>query len=186
MQQQSNDPVYSKHVLEMLTVANEFCHFIEQSEDYSKKNILEFIHKILPMLYLKGILMPSVVVEDSSYNEKYVNEMQWEHVFYAIKHKLKDDDDFWMVRNTGLNEFEPQKHSLSDLLADIYQDMKDFVMLYQQSSVYAKQNAVADFKNYFQNHWGERALKASKRLHELIYQPTRDPFSDENKLGLEE
>lgn len=186
MQDKSNDPVYSKHVIEMLTVANEYCHFIEKTEEFSKKNIMEFIHKILPMLYLKGILMPSVVVDDATFNEKYVNEMQWEHIFYALKNKFKEDDDFWIVQDTGLNEFEPQKQSLSDLLTDIYQDMKDFVMLYQQSSDYAKQNAVADFKNYFQNHWGERALKASKRLHDLIYQPSKDPFSGEHSLGLEE
>ena len=186
MQQDKNDPVYSKHVIEMLTVANEFCHFIEAVENYNKKDIFEFIHKILPMLYLKGILMPSAVVEDASYNEKYVNEMQWEHVFYALKNKIAEEDDFWMVQDTGLNEFEPQQQSLSDVLADIYQDMKDFLILYQSATVYAKQNAVADFKNLFQNHWGERAIKASKRLHELIYKPTRDPFSDENQLGLEE
>ena len=186
MQQEQKDPVYSQHVLEMLTVANEFCHFTETAEEHGKKEIMEFLHKILPMLYLKGILMPSVVVEDTSYNEKFVNEMQWEHIFYAFKNKFGEDDDFWIVENTGLNEFEPQKQSLSDVLADIYQDMKDFIMLYQNNSTYAKQNAVADFKNLFQNHWGERAIKASKRFHELIYNPSRDPFADEMKLGLED
>lgn len=179
-------PIYSKHVVEMLTVANEFCHFIENAEQYNKKNLVDFLHKILPMLYLKGTLMPSTIVEDEGFNEKFVNEMQWERIYYILKEKLGDDEQFWTVQDTGINEFEPQKQSMADILTDIYQDMKDFVMLYQQSSEYAKQNAVADFKKFFQNHWGERSIKASHQLHHIIYNPSKDPFSGAEQLGLAE
>lgn len=186
MEEPNNKTIYSNHVFEMLTVANEYCMFVEKAEDYTKKDIMEYMHKILPMLYLKGILMPSVTVQDAGANEKYVNEMQWERVFHNLKDRLQADDDYWIVRNTGLNEYEPQPASLSDNLADIYQDMKDFVMLYQRNSEEAKENAVSDAKNLFQNHWGERALRASNRLHELMFDPNKDPFADENKLGLDE
>ncbi len=185
MTEENTKPVYSQHVVEMLTVANEYCMFVEKAEEYTKKDIVEYMHKILPMLYLKGILTPATNVEDPSANEKYVNEMQWERIFYNIKGPLGDDDKYWIVRNTGLNEYEPQEASLADNLADIYQDMKDFLMLYQRNSDAAKENAVADFKNHFQNHWGVRALRAANRFHELMYNPDKDPFADENKLGLE-
>ena len=35
-----DDPVYSRKVLEMLTVANEFCLFLEKSEEYSEEELL--------------------------------------------------------------------------------------------------------------------------------------------------
>ena len=185
MAEENTKPIYSKHVGEMLTVANEYCMFIEKAEEYRKQDIIEYMYKILPMLYLKGILVPGTTVGDPSANEKYVNEMQWERVFYAVKGKLEEDDKYWIVRNTGLNEYEPQEASLSDNLADIYQDMKDFLMLYQRNSDAAKENAVADFKNLFQNHWGIRAVRALNRFHELMFDPSKDPFADENKLGLD-
>jgi hypothetical protein len=178
-------PIQSKHVFEMLTVANEFCHFIEGIEGYNKQDIIEFVNKILPMMYLKGTLLPGTLVSDPGENEKFVNEMIWERVFYSIKDKLGDDDKYWVVKNTGINEYEPQEASLADNLADIYQDMKDFIVLYQKKSDAAKENALADIRNYFQNHWGEKALQATSRMHDLLYDPSKDPFDGNHFSGLE-
>ncbi len=182
MEKEFDKPVYSKHVIEMLTIANEYCHIMENAENHSKKTLTDLLQKIIPMLYIKGIFTPTVLPEDQSYNQKFVNEMLWERIFRVLKNKFEDDDKFWVIENTGINEFEPQPASMADMLTDIYQDLKDFILLYQQPDEFSKENAVADLKKYFQNHWGERCLKISTRLHQLVYQPDKNPFEENNFL----
>jgi len=183
-EEKKDNPIYSKHIVEMLTIANEYCLFIEKIETYKKSDVVNYMHKILPMMYLKGALLPGVNVEDPLANEKFINEIQWERIFRDVKHKMGDDDEFWIIRNTGLNKHEPQPASIGDNLADIYQDMKDFLLLYQKSSVYAKQNAVNDLQKLFRNHWGERVLNVSTAMHSLNFDTSRNPFDSENTLDL--
>lgn len=40
------DPVYSKKVIEMLTVANEYCLFLENVNDKTKEDVLDYLQKI--------------------------------------------------------------------------------------------------------------------------------------------
>ena len=49
------DPVYSKTVLEMLTVANEYCLFLEKAEDYDRQDIIMFLQKVCPLIYIKSL-----------------------------------------------------------------------------------------------------------------------------------
>ena len=61
------------------------------------------------------------------------------------------------------------KESLADNITDIYQDMKDFVVLFQDSRLAAKENAVADLKRLFAVHWGLRATKAAYKIHLTLF-----------------
>ena len=59
-----SDPAFSRQVLEMLTVANEFCLFLEKADEYSKEFILSYLQKVCPLIYIKASLMPEVIVEE--------------------------------------------------------------------------------------------------------------------------
>jgi hypothetical protein len=50
--------VYSKNVVEFVTVANEFCATIEKVNNFSAPENLQKLQKILPLLYLKASLLP--------------------------------------------------------------------------------------------------------------------------------
>jgi hypothetical protein len=163
-----DDITQSKSMLEMLTVANEYCFFIETAESKSKDGILKFVNSLLPLLYLKGTLLPASEVENPEANERFVTEEQWERIFTALREKFGDSDEFWIIDPQHVNESEPLKASLSENLADIYQDMKDLVMLYQKNTVSARENAMADCKLLFETHWGFRIANILSRLHFLL------------------
>ncbi len=164
-----DEMIYSKNVLEMITVANEYCMFIEEIEKYKKEFILNYFQKICPLLYLKGSLLPVVEVHDEDANERYVTEEQWEFIFNSVKNLLKQDDEYWYTSTGHKNDLEPQKGSIAENLSDIYQDMKDFVLLYQKNSRAAKENAVYECKKLFEIHWGSIIIQVQKTLHQLLY-----------------
>jgi len=151
--------------LEMITVANDYCLFTEAIKSKEKADILSYYQKVLPLLHIKGALLPSVEVSDESANIKYVSEEHWQNVFTALEEKFGEDDKYWFPDHNN----DLIKESLADNLADIYQDMKDFVVLFQQPQLAAKENAVADLKALFASHWGFRLVKASYKIHLTLF-----------------
>ncbi|MEJ2596137.1 MAG: DUF5063 domain-containing protein, partial [bacterium] len=124
-------------VKEMVTVANEYCVYLETAENKSMEGVLKFAGTILPLLYLKGSLLPGVEVEYPEANERFVTEEEWERVFQMLRDKFGATDEFWIIDPQHINETEPLKASLAENLSDIYQDMKDFVLLYQKDTLAA-------------------------------------------------
>ncbi len=171
MQENTDNPILSRQVIEMITVAHEYCLFFEEADKHSKEEILSYFQKIAPLLYLKGAVLPDEVEADPEYAERFVNEEQWEVVFKILRDKFGDDDVYYVHDHN----FDSQPTSLSDNMSDIYQDMKDFVMLYQKAPMQSKACAVAELQKLFENHWGNRILSALNTVHSLLYKDSIDP-----------
>ncbi|MBC8321192.1 MAG: DUF5063 domain-containing protein [Bacteroidetes bacterium] len=164
-----DDITLSKPVIEMATVANEFCYFFDTIDSKDKQTILEFTQRILPLLYLKGSLLPNVTPEYPESNERFVTEEQWERIFTVLRDKFGKDDEYWVIDPQYINETEPLKASLSENITDIYQDMKDFILLMQKNTLAARENAVSECSLLMANHWGYRIGNIFARIHHLIY-----------------
>jgi hypothetical protein len=157
----------SKSVLELITVAHEYCLFIEKIEAYSKEDILKYFQKIIPLLYLKGSLIPAIEVTDDAYLERFVTQETWEIVFNELRNKLNAEDEYWVLEYA--DNSEAIKASIADNLTDVYQDLKDFLILYSKNTQTARENAVNECKNYFETHWGIRLVNAAKAIHLLLF-----------------
>jgi hypothetical protein len=160
-----DDPVYSRKVLEMLTVANEYCLFLEKTEDYSAEELLGFLQKIAPLIYLKSVLLPEIEVSDDAAVEHYVNEEQWETMFNLLYTKFGGRDEFYFVDHHEKSHNDPVKGSLAECFTDVYQDLKDFVLLYQNPLRAFKENAVNECKRLFETRYGYRLLNAQSAIH---------------------
>jgi hypothetical protein len=165
------DPVYSRKVIEFLTVANEYCLFMEKAEDYSKQELMSFLQKIGPLIYLKAALLPEISAEDEDAVEHYVTEEQWELMFNLLRNKFGTDDIFFYIDNHEKSHNDPVRGSLAEHFTDIYQDLKDFVILYQKPMKSFKENAVRDCKSLFENRFGLRLVNAHTALHYFLFRP---------------
>lgn len=159
-----------KQILEMLTVANEFCMFIEKSYDYSKEEILLYVHRMAPLLYLKGSLLPELEIENPEAYERYVTEEVWENIFNELRNKIGKNDEFWYVDEVGFNGEDITKGSMAEHLSDIYQDLKDFVFLYSKNSRDSILNAVVECRKLYHTHWGYKIIRLQKNIHHLLYE----------------
>lgn len=164
-----NEPAFSKNVLEMIMVANEYCKFIEEAEKYNKEEILSFLQKISPLLYLKGSLLPKIKPENEELLEHFVTEEHWIKVFNSIKEKIKDDNDFWVKNDIKSKDEIPVKTSFAEEIADVYQDLKDFLFLYQKNSKSIKKSAVTECSSLFKRHWGIKISRIINFIHNIIY-----------------
>jgi hypothetical protein len=184
MTQTPEDITLTKPVLETVTIAQEFCNYLDSCESNSAKGIMEFMHRILPLLYLKGTFLPKVEVEYPEANERFVTMEQWENMFYMLRDKFGKDDEYWIINPELLNENEPVKASLSENITDIYQDMKDFVLLFKKNTHAARQNAAAECKLLFETHWGYRVGNIIPKIHSVLYENAGEPPAYQQSLDL--
>jgi hypothetical protein len=165
----TEDPVYSRKVLEMITVANEYCLFMEKAEEYTAEELLGFLQKISPLIYLKSALLPDIEATDENALEHYVTEEQWEYLFNVLHTKFGEQDQFYFVDLQEKSHNDPIKGSLAESFTDIYQDLKDFLLLYQKPLKAFKENAVRECKRLFETRYGYILLKAQTAVHCMQY-----------------
>ncbi|MCK5856527.1 MAG: DUF5063 domain-containing protein [Bacteroidales bacterium] len=158
--------IKSSVVLEMIRIAHEFNVFSEDIAKKETKDIISFYQKVLPLMYIKASLLPDIEVSDESANERYVAEEHWEKIYMHLKEKFAKADEYWELDENN----DSIKVSLSEKLADVYQDTKDFVVLFQKNQMAAKENAVFEMKRLFKVHWGPRSISALNHLHIVSYQ----------------
>jgi hypothetical protein len=173
-----DQPVYSQHVLELIRLGHEYCLFIEQIEKKPWDEMINFMHKLFPMLYLKGVFLPDIQLNMDDTGERFVTEEEWESVFNMIRNTLKEKDQFWTIDPEISGGNEPVKLSLAENMTDIYQDLKDFIVQYQKNSRMAKEIAVYECKAWFPDRWGKKITQAYNYLHYLIFQSKVDNYKD--------
>jgi len=169
-----NNPVASKSVLEMLTVANDFCSFLEKAGDSGREKLLIYLQRVLPLIYIKASLLPEVEVEDEDAIEHYVTEAEWEEMFNTLRSGFGEDDLFYFIDLHEQSHQDAVRGSLAESITDLYQDLKDFVLLYQKPLTAFRQNAVMECKRLFANRYGYRIVNAHAAIHYLLYKGETD------------
>jgi hypothetical protein len=164
------DPVYFRNVVEFTAAAIEFCKYAEHAGEMKGEEILRILQRILPYLYLKASLLPSLEPFFEDGNEKFVTEADWFRVRDVLKDKFGTADDFLEVFDEKINESEgPVVSSLSENMADIYQDLKDFLLLYQTGTNEVMNDAVWECRLNFENYWGQKLTNSLRAIHKFIY-----------------
>jgi hypothetical protein len=65
---------------------------------------------------------------ESEITERYVTEETYEIIYLSLKKKFSDADTFWYMDDEGPEETSVRQAIISEQIADIYQDIKDFVV----------------------------------------------------------
>lgn len=164
----------SRAVLEMLMVANEYCLFVEKAEDQTQEQIVSFFLRIAPLLYLRGNLLPEIEPDEDFIADRYVAEEQWEAIFKGLRDVFGSSDLYYVLNETN----DTVQASLADNLADIYQDMKDFVMVFQKNTHTARINAITQVRILFAERWSTLLLQALLACHKLSLQETQAAYGD--------
>jgi hypothetical protein len=163
-------PVYSRNVVEFVAVANEFCKYAEHAQQLKGDELLKILQRILPLMYLKASLLPQLEPFFEDGNEKFVTESDWMNINDLLKEKFGTANDYLEVFDEKINETEgPVISSISENMADIYQDMKDFLLLYQTGTGEVMNDAIWECRMNFENFWGQKLVNSMRAIHKFLY-----------------
>lgn len=167
MDQNFEELVYSENVIGFTTLATEYCNLLDGVALMSQKEFVDKAHRLLPLLYLKAIILPDTEPEMPEMIDKTVTQEEWEAVYNTMFKKLDGVDAYTEVLDALQDE--EQMSSLSEGFADIYQDLKDFVALYNMGTAEIMNDAIWDCKKNFKEYWGQRLVNIIRVLHNLLY-----------------
>ena len=157
--------IFDKNSIEFVTVAAEYCGFIERARSLDRTNFVATALKILPLLYLKASLVPECELIGEGDLEIFVTEEDYERVRMSVTDVLGPQDDYLEVFLPDMAYSDtPLKKCISEDLADIYQDLKDFICVFQSGLNVTMNDSLYTCKEHFAEFWGQRLRQVSGRL----------------------
>ncbi len=175
-------PIYDRNTLEFVSVAYEYCTFVETAGQYTPAEFVDKAAKLLPLLYLKAALLPEVEADEDEDMEMTVTEDMYEFVRNQIVGLLGDRDTYLETFHPDMPYSDtPIAAFISENLADIYQDTGNFVALFKHENEEAMFQALGVCGKNFRTYWGQQLLNALRSLHAVRYSANDDQEIDDNE-----
>lgn len=162
--------VYSPQVIDFVTVAAETCLFLEHAADMERDEFVSKGAKILALMYLKTALLeiPERVYEGET--ERFVTEEEYNDIKGQLESLLGDKDTYLETFHPDMSMSDtPIAAFISENLADVYQELKDFAANYQLADTDVMNDALITCLETFGEHWGQKTLNALRALHNIKY-----------------
>jgi len=167
---QESQIIFERNSVEFVTVAAEFCAFIERCEGQKRTEFVDTLLKILPLLYIKASMLSECEVMGDDGLETFVTEDDYEVIRINIQELLADRDDYLDVFVDDMKYSDtPIRKSIAEDLADIYQVTKDFVCQFRSGLNGTMHDALAQCRDLFMEYWGQTLVNTMRALHEVKY-----------------
>lgn len=165
--------IFSRNTVEFVTVAAEFCAYLERAEALRRKDFVDTILKILPLLYIKASMLPECEMVSDTEPENFVTEEDYEVLRYSLAALMADKDDYLEVFMQDMRYSDtPITRCISEDLADIYQDIKNFVSVFQLGFDETMNDSLALCRENFSLYWGQTLVNTMRALHSVKVNPS--------------
>lgn len=165
--------VYSPAVIEFMTVADQFCKHLVRARSYKSSEFISIMQRLLPFVYLKALALPRFEPVFEEGNERFVREEEYNLIASSVATLLGQSDSFEEPWDQFLHETgEPAAASISEYLADIYQDIKDCILQYRTGTEDVMNDAVWECSLNFETVWGKKLLSVLRAIHRIVYSGT--------------
>jgi hypothetical protein len=171
--------VYSNALVEFVRAANECCLFLEELKGTEGKAFIADSVKHLADLYALFLKIGDTEPVFDSPPEPTVTEQEWSALYHKIAGILGPSND--ILRVAAEDEFDRSElvnHTISEDMADLYQELRDFTVIYSRGLEELMNDAAWELKARFFEHWGAKLLRALSALH-LLYVNDVDPSMEE-------
>ncbi len=163
--------VYSSEMVEFVTVANDLCVFLEELKSMESRPFITESVRLLSKVYSTFLkLEPAEPGSDEeSLWEPSVTEQEWSDLYQRIAMLLGPHNEF--LRPVDSEEYDRSDlatHTISEDLADVYQELRDFTVLYGRGLESLMNDAAWELMVRFSEHWGEKMLRSLLALHTLF------------------
>lgn len=180
MDSQFKEIVYSRDTIEFVTVAVQYCGYFESFENEGETELTNKLTKLLPLLYLKASMVPDTDMINEEEPEITVTEEHYNYITSKLYNVFLDKDTYLEVFLQDMKYSEtPIAASISEDLADIYQDLKNFVTIFERGVTDNMNDALYVCMENFKTYWGQKLVNVLRALHSLKYTIENDEFDED-------
>ena len=160
----------SPNSLAFIALANEYCSAIEKAPEFDKPDFLVQMLKLLPRIYISA---SDINIKESSeeyYIEPYLDEDVYNNVRSNIAALMAEDDVFLETFEEDMKYSDtPVSASISEDLADIYQELYNLVASVRDVESEAIHSILITCKEDFAQFWGQTLCNVLRALHSVFY-----------------
>jgi hypothetical protein len=165
--------------LDFVKAANACCAFLEDLKGTEGKSFITDLIKHLSGVYTTFISTGETEPVLESPPEPAVSEQEWSSLFQKIAMILGPHNDILrMAKEEEFDRSELVNHTISEDVADLYQELRDFTSIYSHGIEELMNDSAWELRERFAEHWGAKLLRALLALHEL-YVSGVDPSEKE-------
>ena len=179
-----SEVIFDKNTIEFVTVAAEFCSFLEKTNERSRDEFVNTALKFLPLLYLKASLISPCERMGIDELEQSVSEGDYEFIRTSVKQVMGSQDDYLEVFTPDIQYSEGALTcEISEDMADIYQDVRDFVEMFKTENNITMNDALVTCKEHFADYWGQKLVNSMRALHDAKYNQHDEEDNGKTQTG---
>ena len=165
------ESLISVQTKEFVALCRRYFEYLEAMPDKKISDFWLVQLQLLPKIYTGLYQLPQIKEHYSSEVDKFVTENEYNKTFLDLVNFIGTIDKY--------NDFSDLGHpgaakvveaSVSEILTDIYQELKDFVLLYETGTIENMNDAIAECLDSFGRYWGVKLLSATRIIHVNLYQ----------------
>lgn len=164
--------IYSKDVIDFVKLAADYCLKLEHSREATPRELVKAMLNSLPYLYIKGTaLLETTGENDLMCIDPQVTEEDYNFVRNGVYDVLGRYDEYLDVFVEDMKYSDkPILRSVSEDLADIYQDLRNFLAVYRDGIEEMMTAALYEVLDNFKEYWGQKCVNVMRALHDILYQ----------------
>lgn len=168
--EKENNPIYERNTLEFVTVALEFCTFVENAGNTVFSTFWIRRQDLALAVSESHPFYPEAEEDEDAEPELTVTEDMYESVRNRIAGLLGEKDSYLETFHPDMQYSDtPIAAFISENLADVYQDTGNFISLFRQGNEEVMLEAIVLCRKNFCEFWGQQLLNALKALHAVRY-----------------
>lgn len=157
-------------VKDFVKTAGDFCLLIEQASQKRTGELFSELQQVIPLLYMKAARLP---MPKFCYEEEpttFVKEDDYAMIHNSLQQKFELFTGITsMSPGTLPNQHELVSFGLAENFSDLYEELKNFVRLYDVGLPQSMNDAVWFCRKSFEHTLGTRMADSLKALHNLIF-----------------
>lgn len=179
-------PIFRRDSVEFVTVAAQFCQYVEKAQETPRELFLSTLDKMLPLLYLKASVLRDMEdlrrMDEEDDMPQSVTEEIYEGLRINLSGVIASGDDYLDVFVEDMRySDQPVTRYISEDLADIYQDLGNFVGAFRSGQHALMNDALCECMEHFSQYWGQRLLGALRALHQILTTSSLEEDDNEYK-----
>ena len=156
--------------LAFIALSNEFCSAIENAMEFEKDDFVAKMLKMLPRIYMT---VTDIDIEESTedfYALPYLDESVYDSLRSQIATLMGEDDAFLETFEEDMKYSDaPVSATISEDLADVYQQLYNFVASVHDVDTEAINSIIITCKEEFASYWGQTLCNVLRALHSVFY-----------------
>lgn len=168
---ETEDTKLSPNTVAFIGLASEYCAALEKAAESERNEFVANMLRLLPRLYITiSAHQPSTTEPDSEVIGSYVDEVQYNQICSTVAALMAEEDSYLETFEEDMKYSDtPIAASVSESLADIYQDLCNFVVTVRESEGILAAEAMDELLENFKLYWSKTLCNVMRPLNALYY-----------------